>query len=698
MAAAALAPAGTPIGSGTCLGAAGAGRRSVAVGQARAELHRRAARRAAHRAADSRAARSRSDRQRDQPAADAAAPCAAARDRLRRRAAAGRETGATCARSAARRRARRSGRRRAADACTGGGSSNSDARDHRRPYRSASSSRTQTSFTTPALTALGEFRASLAHLQDLDSEALSHLMQGTLDLSAHRLDAWVTSFATKRLAAMHIDGPAGQYIGAYGWVENLRPIPASLVKPVPDAAGRRAGPAADRRRTTAASFTRRRWRTPRPRRCCATRTSGRPAYRAPTARSRSICPRAACAKRRGCSKACARGSRWARSSATASNACCTTRRRQRPQPGSLHRAAAPSRAARRRARARDHRRRWKPSPPTTSSTAWCCIAGGRKSAAPCVAELNKAGMGTERSRRRSPRYSTGSADAIDGLSDALTAESAYQMVRGNTSRTASTLAAIAQGDAPPPELEVARMPRSGTSLTHRVLLLMSGPNVEHTRLGRASTRGRALRGRADAQLLGVQAARRRHARCAARSSGSTRPPGAVAETRTLPLSELEHRAARRRLRRGSRQHHRAARHGARARSNSRSSTTRRHKTGGFDPLATLRLQHARPTDLAAGEVTLFDVLEQARAVRRLLQRRARRGSRGPQPAGAHRTRHDRSRGTRSARRQGRERARTPRTQALSQPDRPDHDHDDGGDAAHGAAEARRFRRRVRRSR
>ncbi len=44
----------------------------------------------------------------------------------------------------------------------------------------------------------------------------------------------------------------------------------------------------------------------------------------------------------------------------------------------------------------------------------------------------------------------------------------------------------------------------------------------------------------------------------------------------------------------------------------------KHKTGGFDPQATIRLQHARPTDLAAGETTLFDTLEQARAVRRLL--------------------------------------------------------------------------------
>src|SRR5262245_52666377 len=101
---------------------------------------------------------------------------------------------------------------------------------------------TQPTPTAPALAALGEVRSSLADLQALDSEALSHLMQGTLDLSTHRLDAWVTSLATKRLAAMHVDGPAGQYIGAYGWVENLKPMPASMVKPVPTPPAGEPGP------------------------------------------------------------------------------------------------------------------------------------------------------------------------------------------------------------------------------------------------------------------------------------------------------------------------------------------------------------------------------------------------------------------------------------------------------------------------
>ena len=46
----------------------------------------------------------------------------------------------------------------------------------------------------------------------------------------------------------------------------------------------------------------------------------------------------------------------------------------------------------------------------------------------------------------------------------------------------------------------------------------------------------------------------------------------------------------------------------------------RHRVGGFAPQARLRLQHARPADLASGERCLLDLLEQARAARRLLAR------------------------------------------------------------------------------
>ena len=176
----------------------------------------------------------------------AAAQLQAKRNRRRRR------------RAAARRRARRSRHRRAADDALDAAARADADRDGRqdtiREYLEA-----QTTFTTPALAALGEFRASLTRSRRISTAKRSlHLMQGTLDLSAHRLDAWVTSFATKRLAAMHVDGPAGQYIGAYGWVENLKPMPAAIG----EAGDHRCPPASPgrcrRRPTTAASFTRRR--------------------------------------------------------------------------------------------------------------------------------------------------------------------------------------------------------------------------------------------------------------------------------------------------------------------------------------------------------------------------------------------------------------------------------------------------------
>ena len=66
------------------------------------------------------------------------------------------------------------------------------------------------------------------------------------------------------------------------------------------------------------------------------------------------------------------------------------------------------------------------------------------------------------------------ADAVDAVSDALMAETVYQVVRGNPLRAASTVESIAGGETPPPELEVVRTPRTGIALTHRLVTLFSG--------------------------------------------------------------------------------------------------------------------------------------------------------------------------------------------------------------------------------
>lgn len=65
-------------------------------------------------------------------------------------------------------------------------------------------------------------------------------------------------------------------------------------------------------------------------------------------------------------------------------------------------------------------------------------------------------------------------EAVDAVSDALVAESVYQVVRGNPLRAASMVDSIAGGETPPPELEVVRTPRTGVALTHRLITLFSG--------------------------------------------------------------------------------------------------------------------------------------------------------------------------------------------------------------------------------
>lgn len=72
---------------------------------------------------------------------------------------------------------------------------------------------------------LDELRASLDHLQTLPEPALDRLLAGALDLFAYRLDAWVTSLATRRLERMRGTTPGGVVLGGYGWLEDVRPAP-----------------------------------------------------------------------------------------------------------------------------------------------------------------------------------------------------------------------------------------------------------------------------------------------------------------------------------------------------------------------------------------------------------------------------------------------------------------------------------------
>jgi len=70
---------------------------------------------------------------------------------------------------------------------------------------------------------LGAFVKGLKLLAGLSTDSLERLLGETLDLSSHRLDAWITSLATYRLKKFRESQTTGIYLGGYGWVENLKP-------------------------------------------------------------------------------------------------------------------------------------------------------------------------------------------------------------------------------------------------------------------------------------------------------------------------------------------------------------------------------------------------------------------------------------------------------------------------------------------
>ncbi|HEX6667589.1 MAG TPA: hypothetical protein VF081_13455 [Solirubrobacterales bacterium] len=69
---------------------------------------------------------------------------------------------------------------------------------------------------------------ALRALAATPAEKHAPLALEVLDLYSHRLDAWITSLATRRLHALrHTKTAAHSRLGGYGWVENLRPSKAN---------------------------------------------------------------------------------------------------------------------------------------------------------------------------------------------------------------------------------------------------------------------------------------------------------------------------------------------------------------------------------------------------------------------------------------------------------------------------------------
>lgn len=76
---------------------------------------------------------------------------------------------------------------------------------------------------SPNLSSVHALQATFATLEDVPTAELERLVTETLDTCSHRLDAWITSIATRRLRNLRASHPVGIHLGGYGWLEDLRP-------------------------------------------------------------------------------------------------------------------------------------------------------------------------------------------------------------------------------------------------------------------------------------------------------------------------------------------------------------------------------------------------------------------------------------------------------------------------------------------
>jgi hypothetical protein len=330
--------------------------------------------------------------------------------------------------------------------------------------------KTLTQFDTPPLKALGELRAALTHLQGIVPETLQRLTIGTLDLASHRIDAWITSLASRRLNALRAQNPGGLRVGGYGWVINLKP--EARQTPVATPVGE-TGPvfarADDSGFIHAPSVTQ--------------------------AQTAALLRNAHLTHAREDAQdlfAVDLSSRRVRLAKTLFDGV-----RQGQPLGALlgylferkmHELGLDADI--------DEFRKLAPLVPVNApmQTQPAETIAARNVVDGLVLRdvvKNLFDFPPPDLLARIIRCEKALAvlhDAIDAVSDAAIAECAHQAVRGNIARTGATLQAIASGEAPPPELEGVRTPRTGIAVAHRVVALF---NAIEARSAPASPRARA---------------------------------------------------------------------------------------------------------------------------------------------------------------------------------------------------------------
>jgi hypothetical protein len=321
----------------------------------------------------------------------------------------------------------------------------------------------------PLLADLLEFRRDLASLAALSAATLDTLLRGSLDLAVHRLDAWHTSWAAKRLAGLRGVQPAGLHIGGYGFVEDVRPAPAGPLVTPP--AGESAPLFAD---ATNSGFV----HTPSPAhaRTAAILRSGWLSRGGPAGDGSLAVDLSS--RRVRLARDLLDGVRAGQSLGALLGYLFERGLHDSPTPGldvfvAPFRALAPITAT-----------RLVPGGPSQQAVAATDVVDGlaldalyragkipwSAGAAGAPVPPGKLPLAGSPQQQAVLAVLASLDDAVDAVGDLTLAESVHQIVQGNPVRTGATLAAMATGEVPPPETEVSRTPRSGMAHTYRVAI------------------------------------------------------------------------------------------------------------------------------------------------------------------------------------------------------------------------------------
>jgi hypothetical protein len=287
--------------------------------------------------------------------------------------------------------------------------------------------------------AVADFRRALEVLAVTPVPDLERHLAATLDAASQRLDAWVTSLATRRLSEMRAAQPTGLAIGGYGWVEDLRPATPGETVAVEDEPGPvMAAPddpgfihAPSLNQASAAALLRN---------AHLAHGGGADspyAVELTSARAR-LARQLFDGVRQGQPIGALLGYTFERHLHEAGrDDLIDDFRVVAPLPGAADRRIVVDGEV--------LARKWSEDPASV-------IASPDETVRRILDALEA---------------------AVDAAADAVSAESAFQMIRGNPARAGATLDAISSGETPPPDLTVLRTPRTGTGVTHRVALFMA---------------------------------------------------------------------------------------------------------------------------------------------------------------------------------------------------------------------------------